>query len=76
MFDRSLCEIEMPSRAVIPECGFHDGAGAGQRPKAEYDGRTKYDRTFAFMCAPCFELVGLGLGPDLGARFVIVDDER
>lgn len=57
----------------LPSCDIHrqnmGGEGPGPEVPAEYDGKTLFG-PWAFMCAECFPLYGMGLGTGLGQRLI------
>ena len=64
---------EVASEAVtvehLPPCDYHFEQ-SDELVSANFAGFTIFE-THAFMCASCFNLYGMGLGPGKGQRLVI-----
>jgi len=62
-----LTEVTVPE---LPECDIHKQYVAGV--PALYDGKTVHG-PWAYMCQPCFDALGVGLGLGKGQRLIVQD---
>lgn len=58
--------------SFLPDCDIHKRHGMVGVP-ARYDGKTK-DGPWAYMCPPCFQDHGIGLGTGRGQLLVLATD--
>jgi len=58
---------------VRPDCDIHKHRHGGKSVPAEYDGKTVMG-PWAYMCQPCFEHYGVGLGMGRGQRLMVRDE--